>query len=540
MKKLCNTQQKNTRTNLKITSNENYKATVAKKLKRRLKNGDNREWLKNKHIAAMSVFLLNFDPVRELLENLYSGNNRGQTPQDPQAILRSLLLMHSLKETGITKWVKETRSNSMLRLFCGFADEKTPGVGTYYDFKKRLENGVFTTKYQHIRALPSEIRIARSKNCEQPRKSMPEDKTVVKEPVVKTRKEKIIASEQDPLPNDFETVLNQILYLVAVAPSADKGIINDINNLTTAIDGSTIASGASYEGKRMCDCKQQGIYKCDCLRKFADADARWGFDNREKTFVWGYRYLQMVCADNRHDLPIYLTIAPANTHEPLMAIDAIDRFDKLSQKLKSSAKIARASFDALFDQYHFYLYLVHKKIKYVIPYATQPKSPVVKGELLLDDKGVPLCEGGLAMRRLGKNRQNREVFGCPVKRLARKDGGFHVVVHREECPLAALCQPDTKHGPIVSVPHDIDPRIHPEIRRGSKEYKQLSRMRSCTERSNAFKKNVCGMNRRTTRSMSYAYIRLALISILEHSRVWARKTFENIDLANADWLAIFS
>ncbi|MFH1821764.1 MAG: hypothetical protein ABH852_04925, partial [Methanobacteriota archaeon] len=63
---------------------------------------------------------------------------------------------------------------------------------------------------------------------------------------------------------------------------------------------------------------------------------------------------------------------------------------------------------------------------------------------------------------------------------------------------------------------------------GSKRYKELARLRSGTERSNAAKKETYKMKRRTTRVISYAFIRLALISLLEHSRVWVSKLLDGL------------
>ncbi len=520
-----------------LLSNEEYKKNVQGRLKRRLKNGDNRAWLESNYIEAMSVYMVNFDPVHNLLRSLYANDGRGLETKDPQSMLRSLMLMMSLGEKSITKWVKKTRYNGMIRLFCGFEEGKTPGVGTYYDFKIRLENGAWRDKSKN-RYLPSQLRKARSTHCLKPRKSKPKEKSEIEDQVVKKEKEKLIKSEKERLKNDFEAVLNEILLKVAVEPSAKGGIINDLSNLTVAIDGSTVKSEASHRGKVLCDCKKHGNYKCDCLRKYSDADAAWGYDTLEG-FIWGYRFLQMVCPDNNHDLPLYLNIARANTFEPLMAMHCLDRFDKQAHKFNSAAKITNACFDALYDVHHFYRFLVDKKIEYAIPYKVTPSNPVINGQLTLNEHGVPICEGGLPMRRVGKNRQGRHVYNCPVKRPARRNGGFQAVVYRDECPLAALCQPDSKLGPIVSVPVELDPRLHPSIPRNSTKYKSLRNIRSTVERSNSIKKNFFSLGKRTTRVMSYAFIRLTLASILEHSRVWAKRIFKNLHVKDIDWLAFF-
>ena len=85
---------------------------------------------------------LNLDPAGELLENLYSPVKRS-LPRPPIDMLRSLLLMTLLKISSITTWVRETRSTALFPIFAGFSPDDTPGIGTYYDFLKRLVDGPY-------------------------------------------------------------------------------------------------------------------------------------------------------------------------------------------------------------------------------------------------------------------------------------------------------------------------------------------------------------------------------------------------------------
>jgi hypothetical protein len=49
---------------------------------------------------------IDFSPVVELLNSLYSPDPRGRKPGDPVCVLRSLILMVLVNETSITKWCK--------------------------------------------------------------------------------------------------------------------------------------------------------------------------------------------------------------------------------------------------------------------------------------------------------------------------------------------------------------------------------------------------------------------------------------------------
>ena len=121
----------------------------------------------------------------------------------------------------------------------------------------------------------------------------------------------------------------------------------------------------------------------------------------------------------------------------------------------------------------------------------------------------------------GTDRQGRHLYHCPIRRTTHRDGKTVIIDHLDECPLKALCEPDSALGPYVHIsPHD-DPRIHPNIPRESKEYDELRNIRSCCERSNSIKKDYYKGEKLNTRVMPYAFVRLTLISILEHSRVWA-------------------
>ncbi len=86
---------------------------------------------------------LNTDPVSEIPGSTYSPSERGLSRRPPECILRSLILMTLCRETGITAWVKRTRREPVIAVLAGFTPGDTPGVGTYYDFMKRVINGTY-------------------------------------------------------------------------------------------------------------------------------------------------------------------------------------------------------------------------------------------------------------------------------------------------------------------------------------------------------------------------------------------------------------
>jgi hypothetical protein len=494
------------------------------------------KWLEQNLMELLAVYCLDFAPVRERLRALYSENPRN-TPYDPCAVVRSLLLMMQFGETSVTKWAKRVAGEPRLAVFCGFDPARVPAVGTYYEFFKRLENGPFQPKCHH-RTQESEQRAARRKDCVRPPRRKPEDRAKEHEAehgqVMKRLVEETEAREGQPLPNDLESLLNSILVDLVVRPSAEQGLI-DLARLRVAGDGSVLESDSSPDGERTCDCRSRRIYECDHPRRHSDPDSAWGWDNREKDYAYGYRFFQVVPLDEGHNLPIYVNIGPANTYEPKLAVRAIDRLGKLGLEIRE------ASFDALYDLYAFYRYLVHKGIDYAIPYAVPPAKCVALGESgqTFDAEGSPLCPGGLPMVRHALDEQGRRMYHCPVKRGTHRDGKPVRVVRVGECPRGALCEPDSKMGPILHVADDIDCRIHPRIGRGTAKYKELSKARTTCERSNSMKKEALGLGRAKMRVMSYALIRLALATVLEHTRVWARRLLDGMGLPKPDAASVF-
>ena len=90
-------------------------------------------------------------------------------------------------------------------------------------------------------------------------------------------------------------------------------------------------------------------------------------------------------------------------------------------------------------------------------------------------------------------------------------------------------------GPVVYIRSDSDPRLYPKIARDSPKFKELIKLRSGCERSNAVKKTVHKLDRRPCRSATHFLVRLYLISILEHAKAWVA---EDRKLLGDDWQAL--
>lgn len=510
------------RERVKLASYAEYKQYVRSALARRMGYGPALNLVRDNVQKLLSVWLLDLAPMHGRLRALYSKNTVGSRPYDPQILVRSLMLMAEFEHNSIKKWVRYLRSHPLLAIFAGADPKEMPQASTYYDFLMRLENGPYQCKCCHV-VRPSEERLAKSRRLRAPDEKSdgePEHDTEDRRGIIRRFMQEMIGQEQQPVPRDLAQRMNEMLLDLGVKKSAERGIIKDIGKLTLLGDGTAIKTAASPDGKPTCNCRQEGKYKCDCKRLFSDPTAEWGWDNRHKCLFYGYRLFQLVCADNRHNLPIYLAMAGAKRHETLLALECIARLRKEWRE----SKIWRMAFDSLYDMYPFYEYMVHCDYRYAIPYKKEPAACVSlgDGETSFNSQGAPLCPGGAPMRYHLTDRQKRQMYCCPIKRGTHKAGGkYKVAVHLEECPRHALCEPDSHMGPYVHVSPGIDPRIHPSIPRGTKEFKELHDLRSSCERSNSMKKTTYNADDLNSRVMPYSFIRIAIISILEHSRVWA-------------------
>ncbi|MEW5919865.1 MAG: transposase [Bacillota bacterium] len=88
--------------------------------------------------APLKAYLLNLDRGIEILQGCYSKDFGRPAVFDPVDMLRSLILMVSLKITCVTKWADDLTKSDVLAILCGFEPGKTPSASAFYDFWNRL------------------------------------------------------------------------------------------------------------------------------------------------------------------------------------------------------------------------------------------------------------------------------------------------------------------------------------------------------------------------------------------------------------------
>ncbi|WP_422445604.1 hypothetical protein [Thermoanaerobacterium sp. DL9XJH110] len=161
---------------------------------------------------------------------------------------------------SVTKWVEVLRSDDILAVLSGFEPHNTPGVGTFYDFFDRLWLEDRKTRIERRFKLRSPIK--------KPKKKLKAgSKQPVKHPGVVGKLCKRFMDGRVPFPLRAERLIQEIFARCFVDVSVHMGLIPDPLNLVLSGDGSSLRTGSSPHGVKVCDCK----------RRFSDPEASWGF-----------------------------------------------------------------------------------------------------------------------------------------------------------------------------------------------------------------------------------------------------------------------
>ncbi len=473
--------------------------------------------------AADILLNLDFDPAKPILEPLYSGAKRGKR-KDPLCMLRSLILMALSKYSGITAWVDETRCSSVIAILCGFEPGKTPGIGTYYDFKRRIINGPYKKPCEHNvkrSDYSTGSHLRNLKGEKQTRKDEIDPNHSKSEKLVK----ELLNSADEPRPNDFYKIIEDLLIQIGVIPSVEAGLIPSLKKAVVSGDGSILETAASFRGKPACSCRKEGVYRCDHDKVYSSPTAKWCHDHIHDCFNFGDRYYHVVIYDNGHDFPLITYMPGGNESDYTLSLTSVDRFLKAARENGLDVNITVFCGDGHHDSYAHYKYLKTKNIIPVIPLSKNSQDKDKKriyphlssdDPVRLDTDGVPLCPGGKRMRHHGYNkRHEKHVYCCPAKRHTHRNGESTYVIHVNECPNGKDCKPDSSLGPLVYVKSEMDPRLYPPIPRDSSKFKVLMNQRSGSERVN-FVNDTYHLDG-CCRNADYGLIRLTMANIAHHA-----------------------
>jgi len=409
--------------------------------------------------SISKLYLLNMDPLLPVVKPLYP--DLGRPAKNQQGIIRSLVLMLDQQEYSITNWALKVASDPLLFDICGF-DGSAPSVASYYDLMVRF------WKADRQIHLGRKLKVKRFTSRPKKKLKIGEKLAPKRSGTVKKLVDRAIAGKLRSF--SPEAVLQKLIARCVVDVSAKMGILGDVNCFSAAFDGSTFYSGASHYGVKLCDCRSKGIYNCQCPRRYSDPDARWGWDSYRVQWFFGNTLFNVTASDSPYDLPIYIKMVQASRHDSITTIFALQEIQRLYPDIQIKSFLA----DGAMDNYPTYELLKHLNI---IPFIsldsrTKAKLNYPRPDIdYFDDKGRPVCKGGVPYVYWGRCEPYRLKYRCPFSAKGL------------EPPVECRCS-ESKYGKTIYIKPDYDPRMFPPVPRYTQAFKDKFKTRTSVERSN--------------------------------------------------------
>lgn len=265
-----------------------------------------------------------------------------------------------------------------------------------------------------------------------------------------------------------EKLIQEIFATVCVKTSLNLGLVD--NEITVSGDGTCIRTNASHFGKKTCECES---FSCDCLRKFSDPNATWGWDSHNKQWFYGYTgyFIASYNKNLKLDLPIYLRLVDAKRHDSISAVVAIAELMDLYPNLSVKTFLS----DSASDNYPTYELLEHFNINAVIALNTKNKGKRKYPKYLtLNKQGVPICPAEHKMIHWGFCGKDR----CRIKWRCPR------VLGRAEPSQACKSCSSSSYGRVIYTKPEWDLRLFPRISRGTVAWKNAMKQRTAVERVN--------------------------------------------------------
>lgn len=453
------------------------------------------------------LWLTDLSPAMPHFKTLYAVS--GRPARDPLCLFRSLLLMRLLKVSSLDAWVKQMRSFPLWAILSGFLPDDVPGVGTFYDFYRRL----WPRSSSHIN-----LKVRRPKR--KPKKGKKGQKSPVKRPGVVLRLVNHFLAKPKVSSGPYD-VFHLLFKDTFVLPSAKKGLLGDTDALSVAGDGTSLRTGASRYGKSLCDCWKRGIFRCHCLKRFSDPDASWGWDSYREQYFYGRTLYVFTAADSPHDLPLYLNLFYAQRHDSACFVPSWVELVRLYPELVFS----RCLLDSAHDAIPIYRFLRHYGVDAFIDLNRRNEGNVsLSDDISLNPDGIPVCSRGHIMAYHGFCYDRlRHKWRCPK---SRKSWG--VVCDRN-------CSPSSYGRVFYSYEKD-NLRFFTRIPRNSSTWKSIYKGRTCVERTNKRLKCDYFLEDKKRRSTRDWFLEVLFTASCLHVDAWAISASLDVEALLLGWM----
>ena len=216
----------------------------------------------------------------------------GPAPRTPSCMQRSYLLSIDFKVSSLTEWTAQLKINSLYAILSGFEVGDTHGVGTFYDFIKRLWNSDDNHMSPHIHPFKTKVKKPKTKGS----KADSVEKVTAAELLPALEKSDFMLDEQ-PYSSLFRIYQKEFLDV-----SASKGLIHT-DAFALAGDRTPVVTSRRERKKRVCSCREKDITDCRCDRCFSQPDCDTGWNSSRDCFYHGYDLYMLV--DSQSDLPVF-------------------------------------------------------------------------------------------------------------------------------------------------------------------------------------------------------------------------------------------
>jgi len=246
-------------------------------------------------------------------------------------------------------------------ILCGFAPDDIPGVGTFYDFFRRLWPAVdknLKPKKQPKRK--GKAKKGKKKGEKAPTTTPGRVKRLVEWMIRHTDKKTAL-----PADRLFDFFQSQIL-----AVSAKLGLLGDVSALSAAGDGTPVVTSAYPRSKPTCDCRARGIADCNHHRLYSQPDCNSGWDSSRERYFNGYHLYMISAADSKHDLPLYPRLQPASRHDAISLVMSTVEF----KQRFTLGTVDKMLLDAAHDAESIYLLLAHQGMEPFIDLNARSKK----------------------------------------------------------------------------------------------------------------------------------------------------------------------
>lgn len=446
------------------------------------------EALDEYEILIATFQLLNFDNAHEYLATLYSSTGRPALNQIE--IFRSMVLCAYL-DISWQRFIRLLHHRAVFRLIIGIPKEEIPTLPSFYAFSARI--------------MPTqEKRITRKPIGKKPTKKYKKNEKMPEKKDGRVQKIVDLALKDKPF-NAFrpERHLQTLFKQISVETSIQLGLLDHSCYLSG--DGTSVRTGASSYGRKVCDCRKHGIFKCDCPRHYADPKAEYGWDSYKTQYYYGHTayFLSTYNKEQKVDLPLYVKMLSAKRHDSVTAIISLAEFRSLYPEMTLQGFIS----DSASDNYPTYklLQCPDWNIPAFIALNHRQEAKFTYKQLPINDEGIPICEGGLPMIYDGRdNTRCRNKFRCPA--MAKKD---------VKCPLSAYCS-SSPYGRTVYTKTEDNPRSFTVVPRNSKKWRSVMKQRTSIERINKQVLRDCGIENSGVRTRGRINVWMTMAMMVTH------------------------